>query len=159
LNDSSTTKFVLLVDALDECSKQERVRLLTHFLRLEPGIFQGRLRLILTCRSQHHFLPVHFDPTQRICMEGSHLHEDIGRVVAARVDLLNQYKSYDPQLKRAIKSELLARSSGSHLWVSLAVRELERINSSQALRRLVAIPRDLFAFYDEILCRVPAAHA
>jgi ankyrin repeat protein len=159
LNDSSTTKFVLLVDALDECSKQERVRLLTHFLRLEPGIFQGRLRLILTCRSQHHFLPVELDPTQRIYMEGSHLHEDIGRVVAARVDMLHQYKSYDPQLKRAIKSELLARSSGSHLWVSLAVRELERISSSQALRRLVAIPRDLFAFYDEILCRVPAAHA
>lgn len=160
LNVSSATRFVLLVDALDECPEKQRKILLNHFLRLEHGVFQGRVRLILTCRSDHHFSPARLSDKQKICMQGDRLQGDLERVVDERVDYLAQDKSYDPELQLDIKFELLNRSSGSHLWISLAIRELELItNNLQSLPRLRTIPKDLFAFYDEILCRVEASNA
>lgn len=160
LNVSSATRFVLLVDALDECPEKQRKILLNHFLRLEHGVFQGRVRLILTCRSDHHFSPARLSDQQKICMQGDRLQGDLERVVDERVNYLAHDKSYDPELQLDIKTELLNRSSGSHLWISLAIRELELItNNLQSLPRLRAIPKDLFAFYDEILCRVEASNA
>lgn len=159
LNSLSTTRFILSIDALDECPESQRKILLEYCLRLQSELFRGSIRLILTCRSKHHFLPIQLRADQQIWIGGAKLLEDLNLVVTKRVDALHRYKSYDPGLRKSIKEELLKRGNGSHLWIALAVRELEHTEPSNALQRLRAIPGDLFAIYDEILDRVPASHA
>lgn len=158
LKSSPRVLHFLLLDALDECPKQQRELLLSHCLRLQSEVAQGSVRLILTCRSKHHFLPAQLRDEQQIQMRGEKLQDDLIRVVAKRVNVLHQYKCYHPELRKAIEGELLERGNGSHLWTFLAMRELERADPSQALRRLRTIPRDLFACFDEILAQVPASH-
>ncbi|KAK0732424.1 hypothetical protein B0T21DRAFT_195625 [Apiosordaria backusii] len=63
----------------------------------------------------------------------------------------------EPEARQHISSEILARSRGSFLWVSLVLQELRRCWTEEAMRTaLQEIPTDLFEMYTRMIQSIVA---
>lgn len=139
-----------VIDALDECQK------FSNFLTLIAKV-PSYLRIFLTSRStpeaQQWLASLEFlvEPYQ---VQSEDLLEDLGTFIDSRMSRL---PVGDGNGQKKLKENLLCKSSGSFLWVSLIIQELEQTYSEEDAEEILnEIPEDMNRLYARMLESLPS---
>lgn len=138
-----------VIDALDECQKLPVLLSLfakvpSHFRifftsRITSEVEQGLTQM----RALVEHRPIHLEDTI----------EDFVRFIDSKMDRL---PASNEIMSTKLKSRILSSASGSFLWVSLIVQELEHAYSEEGAEAILNdIPSDMNRLYDRMLSNVP----
>ncbi|KAH9228601.1 hypothetical protein K456DRAFT_1782770, partial [Colletotrichum gloeosporioides 23] len=144
-------KRYLLIDGLDECSKEERHITLTQISWLQT---HSSWRLGFSARfSAQGFVGQHMNLKWRISMPTNN--PDIEQYITSELDarLANgQLVLRDPNLVSEIRAALLDGANGMFLWVALQLDQICSEVSDHSIRLTIkSLPRDLSETYARIL--------
>ncbi len=154
INSLPTERFIILIDALDECDSGCS-RDVAYFLRdLTDSAYESGVRLDV-CFSSRHFPFVSLRDRLEICVEDFNA-ADITLYVGQKLSMggLSQQTRSVVVLRDAI----LAKASGVFLWVVLVVDRLlrdhdEGMNVGHLIVRLNEIPAELGELFTDLLSR------
>ena len=165
--DSRLGETVIVVDALDECDKQHRDRLMEWI----QAVFKYRsnhglspLRVIMTGRpdifSSHQLGSLSISLRLDDEIEATEaVSRDVDRVIDARVvELANARDDFEDVARLWLTQHLKENAGKTFLWVSSALQQLESVSSlSRASIRghLDNLPTDLSDLYHRSLSRIP----
>ncbi|TGZ80706.1 hypothetical protein EX30DRAFT_49586 [Ascodesmis nigricans] len=156
IEDATTGKICLLVDALDKCEEESRTALLQRLKGLTSnGSTKQRLKLVITSRP-HVRVNSYLQDIVQIPLGASNLTSEITSFVEAEVQKLPRYGKY---LLQEIEQTLIEGANGMFLWVSLVLDDLKKSSTTtpQKIRhKLQTLPKDLPEVYIKILRQVPA---
>ncbi|KAJ2902781.1 NACHT and WD domain-containing protein [Zalerion maritima] len=142
----SSSKHVWVLDGLDECSKFTRI------FRLLQQIPTG-LRIFTTSRSLEEINRGLISLTSKVhttSISSSDTMDDIRAYVSLRLDELGLEHSYE-----SLADKIIAKSSGSFLWVRLVLQELESAYTDEDIEAVLNdIPDDLLDLYSRMLSTV-----
>lgn len=140
-----------VIDALDECQKLPV--LLSLFAkvpsylrifftsRITPEVEQGLTQMGTLVEHR----PIHLEDTIG----------DFGKYIDSKMDRL---PVSNETMSTKLKSRILSNASGSFLWVSLIVQELEHAYSEEGAEEILNdIPSDMNRLYDRMLSSVPTS--
>lgn len=141
----------LVIDALDECQN------FSAFLKLIRG-FPSYMRIFLSSRG----IP---EAQQELTSLGSLVesyqvqNEDILGDLGTLIDSkMNHFPVSDRDGQLKLKEKVLSKSSGSFLWVSLIIRELEHAYSEEDAGEILdEVPEDMNKLYIRMLKTLPSS--
>ena len=172
LDDPHTGGVCVIIDALDECNRKDRVSLLknlANYLEKKPRRAECPINFVLSSRpaivnmpgfKENSYLRLDEDPVLQ-----KHMATDIHRFVLDDLLSDNQFSGDDPD--RSVKLEALAdmiatKSDGSFLWASLVLEELHAktlVNTTRQVEDFISkCPADLYSVYYESLAKVRDQH-
>ncbi len=136
-----------VIDALDECkADSELVPLLLKALEIFP------VHILVTSRNrfESHRQIVHSNPevtSEEILVEDSR--SDILMYLNANMKLL---PSVSEEARQNMVNQILSKSAGCFLWVSLILQELRQVHTSAEIRQVLEdVPSDMGELYSRIL--------
>ncbi|KAL2890556.1 Vegetative incompatibility protein HET-E-1 [Ceratocystis lukuohia] len=148
LNDPSLENAILIVDALDECSKGQ-TDLLQFIAKPSPA------KWIVSSRNSPDVQDILDDAEQKVKI---HLEINQKSVSAAvdsfidfKVDQLAQKKKYKREMKLAVLEHLRTNADGTFLWVSLVCQELANSQKWHIAKKLKSFPPGLYPLYERML--------
>ncbi|KAK3994869.1 ankyrin repeat-containing domain protein [Cladorrhinum sp. PSN332] len=140
----------ILIDALDECPKENRLRFLNLARKLESFV-----RLLITCRP---FVDLQGKFSNLFRLDIVAHESDIQAYLESMIDKDEEMQCYavrDPNLKRDIIKSLLAKADGMFLLAHLQILLLCDQSSLRNVRRsLNKLPAGIDAFYDIAMARI-----
>lgn len=136
-----------VIDALDECkADSELVPLLLKVAELSP------IRILLTSRNRFESHRQMIQPKTDVVSEEIQVEDtksDISLYLEANMDHL---PSVDADARRNMVAQILSKSAGCFLWVSLVLQELKQVHTSAEIRQVLEdIPTDMDELYSRIL--------
>lgn len=169
LDDPHTRGVCVIIDALDECDRKERVSLLgdlDKYLERKPRRPNCPINFVLSSRpativnlprlKENSCLRLDEDPVLQ-----KHMATDIHRFVLNDLLCDNQFSSRDDPERSirlgAIADMIATKSDGSFLWASLVLQELhaKTIVSTREVKDFISkCPADLYSVYYESLAKV-----
>ncbi|KAF8317451.1 ankyrin [Clavulina sp. PMI_390] len=153
------TKFIV-VDALDECTDDDREETLLSFLKEIISLGDtGDVRVFVTSRPESDIKG--FFKMHDICTHTESLHTDEHRNTLRRfISLELQKPKYGPErlgwsqeFRAQVARTLLEQSDDMFLWVDLQLHTLRHCPPSQVHQVLAHLPLGLYPTYDAILSR------
>jgi hypothetical protein len=173
--DPSVGQIVCVLDALDECSPDDRFSLIEAITNLyhkaKNPTSNGnhpKLKFLLTSRpysdihSQFHDL---MKETPTIHLSGDHesekIKDEIDLVIDVDIPKLAGERGFDEEATKYLLEELHTVDNRTYLWLSLIMEEIrlsQRPANKRELRKIISgLPRSLIDAYDGILkrCRHP----
>ena len=155
LHDPRLTRVYLVVDALDEC-ESGLLQLLDLIVR-NVSTSSSRVKWLVSSRNRH-------DIEERLGIDDSLVKLSLelnaasvsGAVDAyidhkvSELDRLKQYK----EVRVQITQELRQKADGTFLWVALVCKELESVESYDALAVLDEIPSELKGLYGRMMRQI-----
>ena len=140
-----------VIDALDECQK------FSIFLKLIKEV-PSYIRIFLTSRSTPEAqqwltsLGSHVEPYQ---IQNEDILGDLGTFIDSKISHLPASEG-DSQVE--LREKLLKKSSGSFLWVSLIVQELQQAYSEEDVEEILdEVPEDMNRLYTRMLKSLPSS--
>lgn len=134
-----------VIDALDECQK------FSAFLKLIKEV-PSYVRIFLTSRSTpeaQQCLTSLGSLVEAYQVQSEDISDDLGKLIDSKISHL-PISDWDGQ--RKLKEQLLNKSSGSFLWVSLTIRELEQAYSEEDAEEILCeVPEDMNRLYIRML--------
>ena len=160
---SEAGEIVCILDALDECEKQDRLTLiesLNDFYTTRSGL-AGRVKFLVTSRPYYE-IEDRFDELV-IRLTGEDESEQIGKeinlVIKDRVPKIAARKRFDRKTQDALQERLLETKSRTYLWLYLALADIEEafgITNPKKMRQFVdRIPKSVDEAYEAMLNRSP----
>ncbi|CAI7653831.1 unnamed protein product [Penicillium manginii] len=148
------SKIYLLLDALDECQDGDMDEFLKALVR--NGLHAPvRVKWLLTSRpldkAERALLAGHDQVQLSLELESDRLLGAVKTYVTHKVNELGRHQGYEWPLKQKIESELIERSEGTFLWVSLVCKKLESVCPEEALVAIQNIPNGLHPLYRQVL--------
>ena len=155
IEDPRCPKAYLIIDALDECSKQQH-----DLLKLisESATTVLKARWIVSSRpiplaSQH--LPIN-DSGTLLVLEILENAQQVAQAVNAYIDF--QIEEFLPipetdHRRENLRATLRQKANGTFLWVALVIQELRKTPRYRVLRALEALPTGLTSLYNLMLDR------
>ncbi|OQD71732.1 hypothetical protein PENPOL_c001G05426 [Penicillium polonicum] len=173
--DPTVGQVVCVLDALDECSDEDRFSLIeaiTNFYHKANNSSsvdeQPKLKFLLTSRPYSHIHAQFHDlmkETPTIHLSGDHeserIKDEIDLVIDVKIPKLAAERGFDEKATKYLLEELHTVDNRTYLWLSLIMDEIrlsERPANKRELKRIIsALPRSLIDAYDKILkrCRHP----
>ena len=139
-----------VIDALDECPK------FTEFIRMLNTV-PSYVRVFLTSRPTkdvQQSLSSLSNAVEHYAVQGQDLESDLREFVRSRMTTL---PVSDEKSQVALIDKLLAKASGSFLWVSLIVYELEQAFSEEDVEEIIEeVPGDMSKLYIRMLTTIPS---
>lgn len=166
---SASSNIVCVLDALDECQKDDRDRFihnLRNFYTQTRSLKQKSwMKFLVTSRPysdiQHNFRLIAEDFPQ-IHLQGDVENEKISKevrlVVTTRLSELKQTMEISPETQQALEKQLLQMEHRTYLWLYLALDDMCTTfgNSLQPDKELIQlIPSSVDTAYKRILDKVP----
>ncbi|CAI7590585.1 unnamed protein product [Penicillium viridicatum] len=173
--DPTVGQVVCILDALDECSDEDRFSLIeaiTNFYHKANNSSsvdkQPKLKFLLTSRPYSHIHAQFHDlmkeaPT--IHLSGDHeserIKDEIDLVIDVSIPKLAAERGFDEKATKYLLEELHTVDNRTYLWLSLIMDEIrlsERPANKRELKKIISgLPRSLIDAYDKILkrCRHP----
>ncbi|KAK5092348.1 hypothetical protein LTR70_003965 [Exophiala xenobiotica] len=126
----------IVVDALDECHKENMAGLLQSLVR--TGLSHAaRIKWLLTSRPLDVAQQKLLAGTDRVLvsleLNSENVSYGVETYITHRVDELDCLWSPDPFPRQEIESELYRRAEGTFLWVNLVCQKLEDVSAEEAL--------------------------
>ncbi|CZS88147.1 uncharacterized protein RCO7_01113 [Rhynchosporium graminicola] len=154
----------VIVDAIDECEKVTRDRLLHSMLKLVDNSQSTtdtrlpRIKFVITSRPQLSRLytphiTLMIDPSQ-----GS-VEDDLKLVIQARISGIVSRTHCKPEARVYLEKALYSKADRTFLWVTLVLHLLEKsyLATQKDFERIVdELPQDLTATYERFLQRIPS---
>lgn len=173
--DPTVGQVVCVLDALDECSDDDRFSLIeaiTNFYHETKNASsvdnQPKLKFLITSRPYSHIHSQLHDlikETPTIHLSGDHESEkiksEIDLVIDVNVPKLAAERGFDEEATKHLLEELHTVDNRTYLWLSLIMDEIrlsERPANKRELQKIISgLPRSLIDAYDAILkrCRHP----
>lgn len=173
--DPTVGQVVCVLDALDECSDDDRFSLIeaiTNFYHETKNASsvdnQPKLKFLITSRPYSHIHSQLHDlikETPTIHLSGDHESEkiksEIDLVIDVNVPKLASERGFDEEATKHLLEELHTVDNRTYLWLSLIMDEIrlsERPANKRELQKIISgLPRSLIDAYDAILkrCRHP----
>lgn len=159
LNNCTSQRVYVLVDALDECRDSGMADFLKLIVR--TGLDQvPKIKWLLTSRpleSAQRELLVGNDQEQVILeLHSQQFSEAIRTYIASKVAELNRRHRYQEELQKKIETILNDKSEGTYLWVSLACKKLENVHRNEALAAIQQLPPGLHSIYHRMYTQLGA---
>lgn len=140
-----------VIDALDECQK------FSSFLKMIKEI-PNYMRIFVTSRSTpeaQQWLTTLGSLVEPYHVQDEDILHDLGTFIDSRMSIL-PVSDESNQLK--LKEKILSKSSGSFLWVTLIVRELEQTYSEEDAEEIIdEVPEDMYRLYIRMLKSLPTS--
>ena len=169
LDDPHTRGVCVIIDALDECNRKDRLSLLRDldkYLEKKPRRPNCPINFVLSSRpamivnlpglKENSCLRLDEDPVLQ-----KHMATDIHRFVLNDLLFDNQFSSRDDPDRsvklRALADMIATKSDGSFLWASLVLQELRAktfVNTREVEDFISKCPADLYSVYYESLANV-----
>ncbi|KAJ5197517.1 hypothetical protein N7449_007996 [Penicillium cf. viridicatum] len=173
--DPTVGRVVCVLDALDECSDEDRFSLigaitnLYHEANNSSSVDdQPKLKFLLTSRPYSHIHSQFHDlmkETPTIHLSGDHesekIKDEIDLVIDDTIPKLAAERGFDEKATKYLLEELHTVDNRTYLWLSLIMDEIrlsERPANKRELKKITSgLPRSLIDAYDKILkrCRHP----
>ena len=136
-----------VIDALDECkAESELVPLLLKIAELSS------IRVIVTSRNRFESHRQIIQPKIDVVSEEIRVEDtmsDISLYLEANMD---QLPSADEEAGRNMVTQILKKSAGCFLWVSLVLQELKQVHTSAEIRQVLEdVPTDMSELYSRVL--------
>lgn len=167
--DPAIGQVVCVLDALDECDENGRMRLvekITSFYRqaVQVSLDRPKLKFLLTSRpysniySQFHDImketpTIHLSGDQ----ESEKIKDEIDHVIDVDISKLAARRGFDEEATEYLLEELHKVENRTYLWLSLIMEEIrlsERPANRRELRKIISdLPRSLVDAFDAILKR------
>lgn len=156
---SSLLKTVyLIIDALDECSK-DRSLLLDLFSRDISK--NSRMKWIVSSRNwpsiEERLKDAPYLSRVDLELNDESVSESVNAYIQHKVIYLTKLKSWDQNTRELVHHHLRSNSEGTFLWVALVAQALERMPGwkSRSMRsKLESFPKSLSALYEKMLEQV-----
>src|SRR5579862_3949385 len=113
-----------------------------------------KAKFLTTCRLERDIQE--FDIGGHLRISSEEVNADLSKFIQVRVDDLSKKKKYPTGLKELIEETLQKKAGGTFLWVSLVLKSLEAVATSQVECGLQTLPSDLNRVYDSILSQIDA---
>ena len=138
-----------VIDALDECQK------FSSFLKLIKDS-PTYMRIFVTSRSTpeaQQWVTTLGSLVEPYHVQGEDILDDLGTFIDSRMSIL---PVSDESNQSNLKEKILSKSSGSFLWVTLIVRELEQTYSEEDAEEILdEVPEDMYQLYIRMLKSLP----
>lgn len=147
-----------VIDALDECTAEsELIALLLKATELSP------IRILVTSRNRFESHVQMVQATTDVVSEeirAEDTNADISLYLEAN---MNHLPSVDEETRRSMVAQILMKSAGCFLWVSLVLQELKQVHTSTEIRQVLEdVPTDMDELYFRIvdsMSRIPHGKA
>jgi len=161
LGDPACPDIYIMVDALDECDREQLDGFLVLLKRSIPSTQisseprSRKVKWLLTSRNvftiRQHMASGCLDLSLE--MYASEVAKAVTIFINDRVRSLAEMKGYSPELREHVKTGLYSRAQGTFLWVAIACRELANpnIRSINTESKLQSLPSGLPALYGRML--------
>ncbi|KAM0278410.1 hypothetical protein ACHAQH_005165 [Verticillium albo-atrum] len=151
--DTATGRKYCVVDALDECEKDDQETLLK---QIEETFGRGRsgslnISFLITSRPYSEIKEHLQDFPNKDLASFEESARDIIRFIDEKVAGLKRKKGYTDGIAFNVAKILLENAGGIFLWVGLACQELEKETSKNAVKHLTKIPKGLESLYEQLL--------
>ena len=159
-NHRTAGEVYLLVDALDECEKDERKLLLKNFSRLfcSPSNSETKkVKLLVTSRPEDDINLVKRNAPQissalQLDLKNDKINEDLSRFIEDKVN--NTFSWKGDNLVKHVRDVLIENAEGTFLWASFVLKDLESIPKDQVREKLKTLPKSLSEVYDRMLQQI-----
>jgi len=142
----------IVVDALDECHKEDMEGLLRSLVRTGLS-YPARIKWLLTSRpldiAQQRLLTGTDQVLVSLELNSGNVSYGVEVYITHRVDELDRLWSPDPFPRQEIESELHRKAEGTFLWVNLVCQKLEDVSAEKALTTIRSFQPGL----DNVYCR------
>ncbi|KAK1252172.1 hypothetical protein MKX08_003359 [Trichoderma sp. CBMAI-0020] len=159
VNDIKDLPVSCVLDGLDECepeSLQDLLNKLNKIADTSPG-----LKIIVLSREHPTYLGASLGQSLRIRLDPdakTEVGDGLDLYIAARVAELSESKHYPVELTAHIQKMLRDKSTGTYLWVSFVVKDLQEVEVSEVEQSLNQLPHGLYPLYERILEQIDLAH-
>ncbi|TFY61174.1 hypothetical protein EVG20_g7156 [Dentipellis fragilis] len=143
----------IVLDALDECDKDDRDRHLLPFVTLLKA--QHSVHFLATSRNEADIKECMETKTTYVVNLGDNLiHNDIEAHLSAVLQKQRPFMKYSDHIKQKIQDILLKRANGMFLWVECQLKELKKCKTGPDLEKaLCNLPPTLEETYARILSK------
>ncbi|KAL2857293.1 hypothetical protein BJY01DRAFT_242364 [Aspergillus pseudoustus] len=162
INHCKRRRLYVVVDALDECQDEGMAEFLKNLVR--TGLHHPNVRWLLTSRpldvADRELLTTAEQVGIGLELNSDHLEAAMRTYVKHKIRYLYPIQSCGQQMPQQIETELLQRSEGTFLWVSLVCKMLEddgngeRVPPGKALLEIQNMPPGLHSLYEQIFQQV-----
>ena len=156
LKDPALPRIYLLVDALDECTRQQ-----IQLLKLITGrdmASLSKVKWLVTSRNEPTIKEWLEQGDRRVHtsleLNSYHISHDVTRFIEFKVAELSQMKRYDYHLRCFVETYLRDKANGTFLWVALVCQELQKVSSRRAKPTLEKFPAGLEPLYMRMMEQV-----
>jgi hypothetical protein len=159
LGDMRLARVYLIVDALDECIDKDKAGL-AELLRLISTTIatSPKVKWLISSRNRSDIESQLRGGEGRVRLDLELNAQCISDAVDSYIDFklteLNRAKQYGEETRVQIAEELRKRADGTFLWVALVCKELESVESYDALAVLREMPSDLKDLYDGMMRQI-----
>ncbi|KAF2494972.1 hypothetical protein BU16DRAFT_590252 [Lophium mytilinum] len=172
--DPSAGSVVCVLDALDECQKSDRDKLITclerFYNRLSKSSVPGsKLKFLVTSRPYseigRRFSSLTYDvPTIRLAGEGESekISLEIGIVMKAKVEEIAKKRRLAEDVRSSLHRRLSRVPNRTYLWLHLTLDEVEEglgKTQKKLLKTINTLPRTVEEAYEKILAKCVQEHA
>lgn len=155
LQDPRLSKTYLIIDALDECTK-DLPKLLNFIVQISSGF--SRVKWIVSSRN---WLAIEeqlnlLGHNVKLCLElsGESISTAVHTYIQYKVLQLAQLKKYDSRLYDSVQNYLLTNANDTFLWVALVCKRLGAISRRHTLVELKKIPPGLDSIYEQMMTQI-----
>ncbi|KAL2196812.1 WD40-repeat-containing domain protein, partial [Corynascus similis CBS 632.67] len=155
LENAHSRKTYLIIDALDECTKDPDKLL---GLVVQKSSAFSSVKWIVSSRNSPSIEKDIDTATQKVGLSLELNEESVSAAVTTyirfKVDWLAKRNKYDNNTRVAVERYLLANANGTFLWVSLVCQELAKTSRRKTQKKLAEIPPGLDAFYRRMMDQI-----
>ncbi|KAF5524533.1 Vegetative incompatibility protein HET-E-1 [Colletotrichum aenigma] len=154
LQDGGLDGFILVIDALDECTAG-----LDQLLDFIVGLFPFHVKVIASSRNWLSIEETMATISDRACisleLNQTSVSAAVNRYIRHQVDKLARLKRYDSTTRDEVYDYLSSKADDTFLWVALVTEQLRKpgVSRRHARMKLEEFPQHLDALYNRMLAR------
>lgn len=151
LRDQSLSRAYIVIDALDECEKDQK-QLLNLIARNTSA--SPRVKWIVASRNRPEIeQELKLDNSgMRLSLELTQNAEQVAHAVNAYIDFkISKLPSLDDNDKIRVRDIMCQKANGTFLWVALVIQELEKVKSWHVLKVVEEMPIGLEELYTQMI--------
>jgi NACHT domain len=157
VNDPSTGKKYIIIDALDECESRSQETLLKQFKQsFHPstsGYAAPNIRILITSRPHPEITEYLEQFNNKDISSFDESKRDMELFISERVAQLKARKKYTEKIAVEVTRILMQNEEGTFLWIGIACDELDKIQSKDVIQYLKCLPSKLYSLYQRLLDR------
>lgn len=142
----------IVVDALDECQNDGISQFLRVIIRTS-SLNAGKIKCLLTSRplgdAEKELLTSKDQAQVSLELNSANVNQAIKSYITTKMEEIDRHQRLHPKLRQTVAQELVNRSDGTYLWVSLVCRDLKKTQPQEMLKRVQTLPEDLESLYKQ----------
>lgn len=158
IHDLGSSQVTCILDGLDECEPTSLEPLLKKLKNIT--VTSPSLKIIILSRDYPQHLGSWLGQSPRLRLDfnaKTEVSNGLDQYIFTRVAELSTSKQYPVELTTHIEKTLKEKSSGTYLWVSFIIKDLQTMATSEVEERLKDLPQGLDALYERILESIQSA--